>query len=456
MAGGVVDVKRYQIISLLYIIFVCFSVLNIKISSLDSNTYTIKTFQTIQTEELKKLSTSNLVISNNIDTLFSLPKSRSYLKIANQLSTSLKIVNGVIDHVNIQMKKEGTTLTKQFNSRSFIEKTLRDPQGVKLMEVNLFALSSFIKNSPYRLPSRLDELIPLQKEVTTLKGRKDEWKSYLFYHKPMGISYMQLERIKLLIIQTQLIYQEAALGEIGYQATYYSKLNPQLYDFTSNIKDTILKITHKVDSIAKLDSMEYQDVFFNKIIHSLSTENVFVGLSNSILHDFNYVLDKDFELEITPKAKIFKSDKEVKIIFSKTGEYNLRFFDTRKGRKLLFEKKVNVNKIPDPVVSVDGDNLHNYNISISDLMSAVRLEAKLDINNLRYFPGRINSYKVIKIHNGKEEDYYINYGEIFQSPTQKILGSLKKNDLLIFDNVSISLVDGTTRIASPIVYKITD
>ena len=161
-------------------------------------------------------------------------------------------------------------------------------------------------------------------------------------------------------------------------------------------------------------------------------------------------------MEITPKAKIFKSDKEVKIIFSKTGEYNLRFFDTRKGRKLLFEKKVNVNKIPDPVVSVDGDNLHNYNISISDLMSAVRLEAKLDINNLRYFPGRINSYKVIKIHNGKEEDYYINYGEIFQSPTQKILGSLKKNDLLIFDNVSISLVDGTTRIASPIVYKITD
>ena len=109
MAGGVVDVKRYQIISLLYIIFVCFSVLNIKISSLDSNTYTIKTFQTIQTEELKKLSTSNLVISNNIDTLLAIPKSRSYLKIANQLSTSLKIVNGVIDHVNIQMKKEGTT-----------------------------------------------------------------------------------------------------------------------------------------------------------------------------------------------------------------------------------------------------------------------------------------------------------------------------------------------------------
>ena len=454
--AGVVDVKRYQIISLLYIIFVCFSVLNIKISSLDSNTYTIKTFQTIQTEELKKLSISNFLISSNIDTLLSLPKSRSYLKIANQLSGSLKIVNGVIDHVNIQMKKESTTLTKQFNGRSFIEKTLKDSQGVILMEANLFALSTLIKKSIFKLPSKLDELIPIQKEVTTLKGRKDKWQSYLFFHKPMGISYMQLERIKLLIIQTQLLYQEAALGEIGYQATYYSKLNPQLYDFTSNFKDTSLIFKHQVDSIAKLDSMEYQDVFFNKIIHSLSTENVFVGLSNSILHDFNYILDKEFELEIFPKAKILNSNKEVKIIFSKIGEYNLKFFDTRKGRKLLFEKKVNVNKIPDPVVSVDGDHLRNYNISINDLMSAVRLVAKLDINNLHYFPGRINSYKVIKIHNGKEEDYYMNYGEIFQSPTQKILGSLKKNDLLIFDNVNISLVDGTTRITSPIIYKITD
>jgi hypothetical protein len=456
MATGVVDVKRYQIISLLYIIFVCFSVLNIKISSLDSNTYTIKTFQTIQVEELKKLAISNLVIANNIDTLLSIPRSRSYLKIGTQLSNRLKVVNSVIQHVNNQMIVNRTNLTKQFNSRVFIEKTLKDPQGVLLMENDLFALSQFIKNASYKLPSRLDDLIPLHKEVTTLKGRLDEWKSYLFYHKPMGISYMQLERIKLLIIQTQLIYQEAALNEIGYQATYYSKLNPQLYDLTSTLKDTIIKITHKVDSIAKIDSMEYQDVFFNKIIHSLSTENVFVGLSNSILRDFNYIIDKDFELEISPKAKTIKSDKEVKVIFSKTGEYLLKFYDIRKGKKMVFEKKLSVNKIPDPVVAVDGDHLHNYTISIIDLMSAVRLEAKLDINNLRYFPGRINSYKVVKIHNGKEEENYTNYGEIFQSPTQKILGSLKKNDLLIFDNVSISLVDGTTRIASPIIYKITD
>ena len=53
MAEGHVDVKRYQIISLLYIVFICFSVINIKISVLDSNIYTIKSFQSLEKEEVK-------------------------------------------------------------------------------------------------------------------------------------------------------------------------------------------------------------------------------------------------------------------------------------------------------------------------------------------------------------------------------------------------------------------
>ena len=115
-----------------------------------------------------------------------------------------------------------------------------------------------------------------------------------------------------------------------------------------------------------------------------------------------------------------------------------------------------VNALPDPIVKIKGDNLNNYAISVKDLISAERLEAKLQINNLSFFPGRINSYKVIRIHNGKEEESVINYGELFQSPTQKVMGALVKNDLIIFDNLNMSLIDGSTRIAAPIVYKITN
>ena len=426
-------------------------------SVLDSNLYTIKTFVAIQSEETKKLDISNFIIADNLDLLNRSQKAQSYLKIRTRIAKSLVVVDRVIKHVNEEFKKHDQTLESQFNSRNLIEEILEAPQGVKLIEEDLFDLMSFIEKSPFKLVNQLPILIPLKKTVTTLKGKQNEWKSYMFFHKPAAISYMQLERIKLLITQTQLIYQEAALNEIGYQPTYFSKFNPKLYVLKSTVKeyrpDEIIQKDQKVINITD----EVFDELFKKIINSLHTENIFVGLNNTLLSDFDFMLGKDFELEILPKVNINRSDRNYKVIFNRTGEYLLRFSDLRKTpQKLLFEKKIMVNSIPDPVVRVKGDNLNNYTISLKDLLAAERLQASLEINNLNFFPGRINSYKVIRIHNGKEEEAISNYGELFQSTTQKVLGALKKNDLLIFDNVNISLIDGTTRTSPPIIYKIID
>ena len=76
MAEGHVDVKRYQIISLLYIVFICFSVINIKMSVLDSNIWTIKSFQSLIKEEEKKVAIGNQVVQDNLDTLNTLPKAQ--------------------------------------------------------------------------------------------------------------------------------------------------------------------------------------------------------------------------------------------------------------------------------------------------------------------------------------------------------------------------------------------
>jgi len=456
MSEGQVDVKRYQIISLLYIVFICFSVINIKISVLDSNIYTIKSLQSIQKEELKKVDISNKIIEDNYDTLSKNTKAASYLKIRTRLNTSSKIVYDVIKHVDDEFVKNKTTLLKQFNGRNLIEEILKSEKGVKLLEKDLFDLSEFIKKSPFKIQTSLDSLIPIQNIVTTIKGKEEKWDYYLFMHKPSAISYMQLERIKLLITKTQLLYQEAALAEIGYQPTYFSQFNPKLYVLKANVKDykeeEIVKPGQKVISV----NDEVFDDLFKKILASLHTENIFVGLNNTLLSNFSFMMGKDFEVEILPKVNIMKANNNYSVVFKKTGEYMLRFYDLRKEKKVLFEKKIMVNPIPDPIVKVRGDNLSNYSISIKDLLSAERLEAKLEINNLNFFPGRINSYKVIRIHNGKEEESVNNYGELFQSPTQKVLGALKKNDLLIFDNVNMSLVDGSTRTSAPIIYKITD
>ena len=456
MAEGQVDVKRYQIISLLYIVFICFSVINIKISVLDSNIYTIKSLQSLDKEELKKVDISNKIIEDNYDTLSKNTKAVSFLKIRTRLNTSSKIVFDVLKHVDDEFVKNNTTLLKQFNGRNLIEEILKSDKGVILLEKDLFELSDFIKKSPYKIQTSLDSLIPIQNIVTTIKGKDEKWDYYLFFHKPSAISYMQLERIKLLITKTQLLYQEAALAEIGYQPTYFSQFNPKLYVLKANIKEykeeEILKPGQKVVSV----NDQVFDDLFKKILASLHTENIFVGLNNTLLADFNFMMGKEFDVEILPKVNIKKSDNNYRVIFNKTGEYMLRFYDLRKEKKVLFEKKIMVNPIPDPIVKVKGDNLSNYSISVKDLLSAERLEAKLEINNLNFFPGRINSFKVIRIHNGKEEESVNNYGELFQSTTQKVLGALKKNDLLIFDNVNMSLVDGSTRTSAPIIYKISD
>ena len=456
MAEGQVDVKRYQIISLLYIVFICFSVINIKISVLDSNIYTIKSLQSLDKEELKKVDISNKIIEDNYDTLIKSTKAVSYLKIRTRLNTSSKVVYDVLKHVDDEFAKNKTTLLKQFNGRNLIEEILKDDKGIKTLEKDLFELSDFIKKSPYKINTSLDSLIPIQNIVTTIKGKDERWDYYLFFHKPSAISYMQLERIKLLITTTQLLYQEAALAEIGYQPTYFSQFNPKLYVLKANVKEykeeDIVKPGQKVISV----NDEVFDDLFKKILASLHTENIFVGLNNTLLSDFSFMMGKDFEVDILPKVNIVKANNNYRVVFKKTGEYMLRFYDLRKGKKVLFEKKIMVNPIPDPIVKVRGDNLSNYSISVKDLLSAERLEAKLEINNLNFFPGRINSFKVIRIHNGKEEESVNNYGELFQSPTQKVLGALKKNDFLIFDNVNMSLVDGSTRTSAPIIYKITD
>ena len=452
-----VDVKRYQIISLLYIIFICFSVLNIKVSLLDSNTYAIKSFESIEEEVQKKITISKLIVVNNDAKLSLSPKAKSYLLISARLSKSHEVIAALIEKVHVDLKKLNETVYTQFNNRNKTEKILRSTGGLTLLEEDMFGLTDFITKSPFKIATKLNELVPIRKEIITLKGKKTKWEDYLFIHKPTAISFMQLVRIRLLILQTQLEYQEAALSEIGYLPTYFSKMDEKLYVLKSSVKeyseDQIIKPGQKVISV----NDQVFDDLFQKILRSLRTENIFVGLNSTVLNEFGFQMGKDFTVEIEPSVPIKKVNDSYTVLFNKSGEYTFKFFDLRKGAKtVLFDKQIRVNALPEPVVKVKGDNLNRYSISVKDLLSAERLEGLLNINNLNYFPGRINSYKVIRVHNGKEEESVSNYGELFQSPTQKVMSALKKNDFLIFDNINIALVDGSTRLPAPIIYKITD
>ena len=50
----------------------------------------------------------------------------------------------------------------------------------------------------------------------------------------------------------------------------------------------------------------------------------------------------------------------------------------------------------------------------------------------------------------------LNYGDVFTSEIQSLLRKLKKGDFLLFDNIQVTMNDGTTRNASPLTFKITE
>ena len=160
-SGNGADLKRAQIITLLYIIFVCFSVLNIKISILDSNSYSIKSFEILDEENRKKIELSNTIIQNNFSQLDTNAKAHSYLLIRTRLNQSYNKLNDILNLINSEFKKQGRSLETEFNRRNLIEKILKSDQGLPIIKKDLFELSKYINESPYKIPSYLEEFVPI-------------------------------------------------------------------------------------------------------------------------------------------------------------------------------------------------------------------------------------------------------------------------------------------------------
>ena len=337
MASDNGDKKRNQIISLLYIVFICFSVISIKISLLDSNTYVISTLKSLDKEEILRMSMSEKVIEENSDILNDNEKAMIYLKIAERIKVSYEIINEIINYVDNAFEESNSSMLKQFNSKNLITKILASENGVVKLENDLFELEDFIKSQPYKLDSISSFLyssIPLNKNITTIKGKIQPWKDYLFLKKPTAIAYLQLERIKLLLSKTILLYKEEALEEIGYNSTYSSIINPRQYNLKTYKDDVILKDYQK--AVNKEDVVIGE--MFKNLLKSLNTDNIYVGIKAIILNQTDLILKDGIEIEIEPKIKTENRKNVLKGYFNKKGIYNIRFIDTSNGQNnVLFE-----------------------------------------------------------------------------------------------------------------------
>jgi hypothetical protein len=454
MASETGDKKRNQIIGLLYIVFICFSVISIKVSLLDSNTYVISTLKSLDEEEVKRIGVSDKIISDNLKLLEENKKSSTYLSIAQRIKVSYKVASDLIKYVDTEFEAVNSSMLKQFNSKNLITKILMSDNGVAVLEKDLFELSDFILSQPYHLDTLSNSLvssIPLVKNITTIKGKKEEWGEYLFLKKPTAISYSQLERVKLLLSKSILFYQEEALAEIGYSQSYISTNNEKQYNLRVYRDDEILKENQKA---VNKDAIVVDDLFKN-LLKSLNTDNIYVGIKATILNQADIILKNGIKIEIEPNIKTENRSNVLKGYFNKKGIYTIKFLDaTNNKNTVLFEKTVSALELPNPTISIPGGNQNSFEISKLDLLTASRIEAQIDIENIQSFPGRINKFNIVLVHGAEIYEAITNSGPIFQTDTQRVLEKIKDNDLVIFEDVSMTLNDGTTRIAPPIIYKV--
>jgi hypothetical protein len=415
--------------------------------------------------DIKKIRINDTAIANNFIDIEKNIKTYSYFLISKRLSKSIQRLDYIMMTVNNYFVKNKSNLFNDFKNESLISEVIED-NNIKKIKDDLFELSDYINKSNYRINSNIDSLIPIQNNIINLTGNSESFEFYLFKKKPTAIIYTQLERLKLLLVHNQLLYQESILNEINIIPTYYKNsisklkldsLNNSKIDTTNilnnsnNISQSSYNILERKNKIDLDTNSKKYISFIKNILSSLNTENIFVGLNHTL---FTKNISNDFSFEITPKTNIFfKTNNNVDVIFNKEGRYNIRFFDKNKENIVLFEKYIYAIPLPDPIVKVKDDNF-SYTISIKNLLKNNRLEPILKVSNFQKFPGRINSFRLIKISNGKESDSIINYGELFQIPTQKLINNLKIDDFIIFNDITLTLLDGTTRYSNSIMYKI--
>ena len=483
-----INLNRYRLITLLYVIFVCLSVLNIPSSLLDSYRYSILTLDYQIKSTLDQVGFANKVIEDKKMQLSASDSARVFLGMQNRIHSSYEKVKAFDDNLVKYLASEKTDINLQFNSRKLSEAYYLKDSGLDKIKSDLVSLVKFLKAQPYQIDQAVEQLIPVKDPVVSQSGKEKDWALYLFLHKTTAISYFHIKRIQLILIQNENIYQNAALRTIGYQPSYYSEKEKEAILFqpntntSQNIEQQILQDTFartpnpspKPPAAAatprfpvQADSTNDQasntdnfDEFIQRIITSLHSETFYVGIQNEVLREFNYLMGVDFDFEITPNATVRQQGNTYLIKFPKTGQYTLKFSDKRKfTKKVSFEKKVMVQMIPPPQVKLSGDGSNYFRelATVKDLFNANRLVGYLQIYDIPNFPGRINSYYVTRIpkdDDGSPQERILNYGDIFSAELQKMLRKLKKGDLLLFDNIQVTMIDGTSRTASPLTYKI--
>ena len=430
-------------------------------------------------ERLKQVDFANQIIIGQKGSVLS-DTAIDYFDIQKRIHKSYVWVDSLDKHIQDKLSKQGTTIPAEFRNSRKIEEILMKDSLIYRFKRELSELNFFIKKKKYKVDDDvIQNLIPLKDTIVTLAGESINWERFLFLHKPTAVSYLQIKRIKLLLLDYENVYQNAGLKSASYEPGYYSEKKKQIVIDERRLVSTKIKYAPSLEKIkienntqSKKQEFEHivekpipngssqidnYNILYQKLLDALHTENFYVGINNTILNNFSELKNGEFSLQAEPVAEVSQSANNYSIYFRKPGEYTIRILDKRPGKEHeIFEKKINVSRLPNPVVYLNNQNQTKDFLTKSELMNMTRLVCMVELNNGQRIQGHINGFRVNFVQKNEGLQNVYNYSEVFQFPTLSVIGKLQKGDIIYFDNITVSLVDGTTRTPQPILFKIVE
>ncbi|MCX8474015.1 MAG: hypothetical protein ORN85_10260 [Sediminibacterium sp.] len=471
-----VNKNRYKLVTLLYLTSVCLSVINIPTSLLDSSLFTYKYFLKREKQENNISARLNAFITEKKDEINQVDTAVGYIKVAERINETIKYLLQIDVKLANQFKIQKKELYHEVANTGILDKVFKKDETSIQIANKLHELYKDLSKSAYTLSKDLKDEIPLGilnegfYKIPSHSGKLVKWNYFFFEHKPAIITYTQLKRMIVVLLEEKNKYYSNALLQLNYAEEIIDieksrKTSQSQTDVTVEqqsdlsisvpplVSDQQLIEPNKKATTKTNDNL--LDEFIKKLLESLHPEYLFVGITNKLLSNFQYEIDKDFQIDVVPFANVTRNDNNYSIIFSKSDRYNIRFYDLRKGQKtLLFDKKVLVSLLPAPTIRLRTNLVERNGVSRTDLIIANGLTGTGNIPGLEIFPGRIVSYQVTKINSKGDRVSANNIGETFSPQTKELIKNSTSGDIVFFSNVLVNMLDGTSHTANSLAYKI--
>ena len=451
-----INTNRYRLLLLLYLTFLCLSILSVPASLLESNLYVTRTIN-YQEELIKKQAARSEVLLKEVNQrlLDTLPKLRNYLFLEKEINRSYLLLDSIDQYLLSSLNDMGTSIDKEYAKRKTVSGLLTKNSLINKIEDTLFLLAKKINQFDTALGAEYSRWLPDKRIITTRNNKKINWANFFFIDKPASVAYMQFKRIKLLLLQTRVDVVEQRNTLITQALMADQKRLAELLktQTTQSILDNVSLTTQVKD--AQSDALLKQQQL--ELLSNVRLDLYYVGVSHPLISDLTSVNIDEVDIEFSPSAKTTRNSGKINVLFASPGQYQLKMYLRQQGEKrLLISRSVSVQRLPDPDISLPLNTAGRNTVSASDLLKMNNLTASFPVSGIGPVAMRINGFRITMLGTKTDIPSVYNYGPVFQDASKELFAKLKKGDLILFDNITVVLGDGSTRTVKPVLFKIAE